>query len=366
MNILIIDNSVAFTGAFKCALNEAEILSGEHNFTFVLPEKSSLKKTVADSGHRVYRIPILEIRRSFFVLLLYPFILLRNTFALQKIVKKENIDLVQVNDFYNMLGVMLRLFGFKGKLVTYVRFLPSVMPGPLRKIWTSLGIKYSTKIIAVSDAVKKQLPQHEKIVRIYDPVMLSEKQPPKQTTEYPVVSMLYLANYIQGKGQDSALEAFILAYQKNKNIRLTFTGGDMGLEKNAEYRQTLEKRVSELKLNEVVKFEPFNADVESVIKNADIALNFSEAESFSMTCLEAAYYGTALIATRCGGPEEIIDNGKTGITIPVKDTSAMCNAMLKLAGDTQLRNEYAIAGKEYVRQKFNIENYTQQIKSILQ
>lgn len=365
MNILIIDNSVAFTGAFKCALNEAELLSEEHSFTFVLPEKSNLKKTVAEHGHRVYRIPMLEIRRSFFVILLYPFILLRNTFALRKIIKKEQIDVVQVNDFYNMLGVMLRMSGFNGKLITWVRFLPSVMPGPLRKIWTALGLKYSHKVVAVSDAVKNQLPKNEKIVRIYDPVMLSEHQPPKRYVDASVVNVLYLANYIQGKGQDSALEAFALAYQKNKNIRLTFTGGDMGLEKNTEYRQLLEGRVSALSLNEVVKFEPFNADVESVIKGADIALNFSEAESFSMTCLEAAYYGTTLIATRCGGPEEIIDNGKTGITVPVKDINAMHEAILKLSAEPQLRNQYAAAGKEYVRQKFNIETFTQQIRDIL-
>lgn len=357
MNILIIDNSIAFTGAFKCALNEAELLSAEHKFTFVLSHKSNLVSLLKEKGYTVYTLPLMEIRKSIPVMLMYPFVLIQNTIALRQIVHKERIDVVQVNDFYNMLGALLTAFGFGGKLLTYVRFLPSVMPGFLRKLWIKFGVKYSHRLIAVSDAVHQQLPQNERVIRIYDPVQLSESLPPKSNKDGLQISALYLSNYIRGKGQDCALEAFAKAYEQNKNLRLKFVGGDMGLPKNAEYRQELEARVKELGLLDVISFAPFTRDIEQVIKGADIVLNFSEAESFSMTCLEAAYYGTALIATRCGGPEEIIDNGKTGITVPVKDVAAMSEAILLLAGYEQLRHQYSSAGKEYVRQKFNINNY---------
>lgn len=365
MTILIIDNSTAFTGAFKCALNEAELLSGEHRFIFVLNNNSSLVQLLRDKGITVYTLPMVEIKRSIGVLLLYPFALLRNTFSLLKIIRKEKVDIVQVNDFYNLLGAISRIFGFKGKLLTYVRFLPSVMPGPLRKLWIGCGLRYSHRVIAVSDAVLNQLPTHLKVVRVYDPVQLSEKLPEKKNSQKEKVHILYLANYIQGKGQDAALEAFALAYRQNSNITLTFMGGDMGLEKNREFKDELEKRTKEFGLEGVVRFSPFNSNVEQSIKEADIILNFSEAESFSMTCLEAAFYGTPLIATRCGGPEEIVEHGRTGITVPVKDIHAMRDAILALASDTELRQQYAESGKEYVRSKFNIETYKQQMRQIL-
>lgn len=365
MTILIIDNSTAFTGAFKCALNEAELLSGEHRFIFVLNNNSSLVQLLRDRGITVYTLPMVEIKRSIGVLLLYPFALLRNTFSLLKIIRKENVNIVQVNDFYNLLGAMSRIFGFKGKLLTYVRFLPSVMPSPLRKLWVGLGLRYSHKVIAVSDAVLNQLPAYPKAVRVYDPVQLSEKLPEKKHAQKEKVHILYLANYIRGKGQDAALEAFAQAYRQNNNIMLTFMGGDMGLEKNREFKNELEQRTKELGLEGVVRFSPFNSNVEQSIKEADIVLNFSEAESFSMTCLEAAFYGTALIATRCGGPEEIVEHERTGITVPVKNINAMRDAILTLASDTELRIQYAVAGKEYVRSKFNIETYKQQMRQIL-
>ena len=94
-------------------------------------------------------------------------------------------------------------------------------------------------------------------------------------------------------------------------------------------------------------------------------LNFSEGESFSMTCLEAAFYGTPVIATRCGGPEEIIEDGQTGILVPVKDIDAMQTAILKLAGDVSLRKRLAAAGKEYVRQKFSIVEYKSKMRQLL-
>ncbi|MBW7912930.1 MAG: glycosyltransferase family 4 protein [Taibaiella sp.] len=365
MTILIIDNSTAFTGAFKCALNEAELLSGEHRFIFVLNKNSTLVQLLRDKGITVYTLPMVEIKRSISVLLLYPFALLRNTFTLLNIIGKEQVDAIQVNDFYNLLGATSKIFGFKGKLLTYVRFLPFVMPSPLRNLWVGLGLRYSHKVIAVSDAVLKQLPAHTKAVRMYDPVQLTEELPEKDYTAKEVVSILYLANYIQGKGQDAALEAFAQAYQKNDSIKLTFMGGDMGLEKNREFKNELEQRTKEFGLASAVNFLPFNNNVEQSIKGADIVLNFSEAESFSMTCLEAAFYGTALIATRCGGPEEIVVHERTGITVPVNDINAMRDAILALTSDTELRKQYAKAGKEYVRHKFNIETYKQQMRQIL-
>lgn len=365
MTILIIDNSTAFTGAFKCALNEAELLSAEHRFIFVLNKNSALVQLLKDKGITVYTLPMVEVKRSIGVLLIYPFALLRNTFSLLNILRRERVDVVHVNDFYNLLGAMSKIFGFKGKLLTYVRFLPSVMPGPLRKLWIGCGLRYSHRVIAVSDAVLKQLPEHAKAVRVYDPVQLSERLPEKDYAAKGTVSILYLANYIQGKGQDAALEAFVQAHKLNSNMTLTFMGGDMGLEKNREFKQKLEVRSQELGLGNVVQFAPFNSNVEQSIKESDIVLNFSEAESFSMTCLEAAYYGTALIATRCGGPEEIIENRRTGITVPVKDINAMRDAILALVSDASLRIQYALAGKEYVRSKFNIETYKQQMRQIL-
>ncbi|OSZ81881.1 hypothetical protein CAP35_01010 [Chitinophagaceae bacterium IBVUCB1] len=363
MNILIIDNSMAFTGAFKCALSEAMLLSNRHKFVFIIHPDSKVKSILEEHHITYHTIPLLEVRKSL-SLLLYPFVLLQNTYRTWIIVKRERIDVVQINDFYNLIGALLKLFGYKGKIITYVRFVPAAIPKPLRKIWTFFAQCFSYKVIAVSDTVLKQLPAKSNTIRLYDPVNLTEKINSVKKDD-DTVQLLYLSNYIRGKGQEYALQAFANAYNKNNKLRLRFVGGDMGLEKNKQFKQNLIDEVSRLELNVLVSFSGFNSNIEAAIKDADILLNFSESESLSMTCLEAAYYGTAVIATKCGGPEEVIDNNKTGILVPVADIEAMTDAILKLSYSKELRQQYADAGKTYVREKFSQEAFITTFEAIL-
>lgn len=363
MNILIIDNSLAFTGAFKCALSEAILLSDKHKFIFIIHPESKVRANLEANNISYHTIKLKEIRKSPSILL-YPFMLLLNTYKVSRIIKKEKIDVVQMNDFYNLIGAFLKIFGYKGKLITYVRFVPSAMPAPFRKLWTFFAQQYSHRVIAVSDTVLKELPINKNTVRLYDPANLTESITTNKI-DRGTIQLLYLSNYIRGKGQDYALEAFIHAYQHNKQLRLKYTGGDMGLEKNRDFKQTLIDKVKEQELEDIVQFADFNSNVEAEIKAADILLNFSNSESLSMTCLEAAYYGTAVIATKCGGPEEVIADKQTGLLVPVADIDAMANAILTLANNSSMRKEYAEAGRAYVRNKFSKAHFIQEFEAIL-
>jgi glycosyltransferase involved in cell wall biosynthesis len=365
MRILIVDSSIAFTGAFKCAVNEAELLSDKHTFIFVLPARSTLKPYLEEKGFKVYMLPMVEISKSIKGLLLYLPMLFKNARELKKIVKSEKIDVLQMNDFYNLLGMVLKRNGFKGKLITYVRFLPSSRPAALRNLWTKYAQKYSDKVITVSKVAADQLPEHPDTIFIYDPVKLSEALPAKEYKEKEIINILFQGNYIRGKGQDAGLEAFILAHRQNPHLHLTFAGGDMGLEKNREFKQQLHDRTVAEGLQDKVTFTAFAASVEAGIKEADIVLNFSESESFSMTCLEASFYGTALVATRCGGPEEIIIDNETGFLVPLGDYNAMADAILKLANNLELRKKFALAAKERVRKEFPTEKFVEEFEQVL-
>lgn len=357
MKILIIENSIAYTGAFKCALEEAMLLKNEHEFIFVINERSNLEQELFDRGFKVYKLPFLEIRKSISVLFRYPFRLLRNTVLLWRIVRQHKPDVVQVNDLYNLLGAMLKMTGYKGKLLTYVRFLPSALPGIFRSIWVHFAQKHSYKVIAVSDIVLDQLPANDNTIRIYDPVNFTEHMPAKQPGDMKPVKLLYLGNYIKGKGQDYALRAFYKAKQQGADIVLRFVGGDMGLAKNKHFKKELETNAKALGIEELITFAPFNSNVEQEIKAADVLLNFSDAESLSMTTMEACIYGTPVIATKCGGPQEIIDDGRTGILVPVADITAITAAIVALANDAALRMQLSMAAKAYVREKFSTEKY---------
>ncbi len=138
----------------------------------------------------------------------------------------------------------------------------------------------------------------------------------------------------------------------------------MGLQKNALFREELMNRTRELGLADVISFAAFSQNVEKEIKDADVVLNFSEAESFSMTCLEASFYGRAVIATRCGGPEEIVQHEQTGLLVAKGDLQAMTNAMLLMADEPELRRKFGAEGSIFVRAHFSIDNFKKAFTSI--
>src|SRR5688572_29023724 len=94
-------------------------------------------------------------------------------------------------------------------------------------------------------------------------------------------------------------------------------------------------------------------------QRAAFVLNFSESESFSMTVLEAMYYGRPVVATRSGGPSEIIDQNESGILVDLKDVTAMANAIEYLIDNPEKRERMAHQAYERVRRKFSFENTVQ-------
>lgn len=349
--ILILENSIAVTGALVSITRSCSDLKDHFDFFFVLPKGSRGGDYVRRAGFSVYHLPLLEIRRDFWTIFYVPF-LLANAVRLRRLLRSLRIDLINVNDFYNLLPACYRFFGGKIPYVCYVRFLPSKFPSVLVRTWSFIQNKFARKLICVSNAVHKELPYKEKVVVIGNEL-------PGSPVEYKFeteTTILYPANYIPGKGQQYALESFAAIHAKYPTWKLRFVGGDMGLSKNKNFKDGLVKRSKALGLDNQIEWLDFSENMASQYSNASIVLNFSESESFSMTCLEALYYGRPVIATKCGGPEEIIEDGRTGILVELQDINGMAQAIESLITNASERQKMGARGYLDVRQKFSFEN----------
>lgn len=338
-------------------------------FSYVLPTGSTARSVLEADGYQVYELPFVEISRRKADLLRYPFSLLLNGWHLWQLAKREKVTIIHLNDFYNLAGYVAKVLSL-GRLsvVTHVRFLPQSLVQPLARTWRWLSGRLASRTICVSKAVGSYFEGVANAQVIYDPLPGTEYYPLPQHLPRlnGTVKLLYLGNYIQGKGQDLAIAAFQQAYVQNTNLRLHFVGGDMGMAKNREFRQQIQLEVHQAGLDKVVYFEGFAAVVEQVIKEADIVLNFSESESFSLTCLDALFYGTPLIASDCGGPSELFEHGQSGLLVPNRDVQAMAVAIELLSSNTALREEFAAAGRAFVRRKFVPANTYEALGSLYQ
>jgi glycosyltransferase involved in cell wall biosynthesis len=227
-------------------------------------------------------------------------------------------------------------------------------------------LRYAERVIAVSQSVLNQLPQHSKLTLVYDELPIEEKYPDLTVSDASksVFIFLYLSNFIKGKGQDFALEAFGKVHYQLPDWKLRFVGGDMGLKKNLKYKESLKQRAIKLGIFEKTEWVSFTEDVELEYKHADIVLNFSESESFSITCLEALSFGRPVIATDCGGPREIIDHEETGLLVANRDINSMVNAMMKLALDRKSRLTMGIEAKKRMKIKFGSGKTIETIQTV--
>jgi L-malate glycosyltransferase len=361
--ILVIENSIDYTGALHSVLTNALTLKDSFTFYFLLPTNSRAAKFVVRENFTAFELPLRELNKSFQGLLLYCPALLLNEFRLNRILRKHKVDLIVSNDFYNLLPAIHRLFWGRTPYVTFVRLIPDRFPKVLVNTWFFFHFHFASKIIAVSGAVKRHIKKHEKVIQVYNEKPSGAGY---KFYDYDIQcrNVLYLSNYISGKGLEYAIKAFAQLPEKYSDWKLKFVGSDMGLKKNGIYKKMLLDEIARLGLQSRIVLEDFSANVVEEYKQAAIVLNFSDSESFSLTCMEAMYIGRPVIATKSGGPEEMITSGFNGELVNVRDVVGMAGAMKKLMNDAELRKEYGRRAHETVSKNFGTENTTLQLVKI--
>lgn len=106
---------------------------------------------------------------------------------------------------------------------------------------------------------------------------------------------------------------------------------------DGEIHRRLVERRSALGLDGTVHFAGFREDVENVLASLDAYLLTSHSEGFSLTTVQAMAAGLPVVATRCGGPEAIIDDGRTGFLVDRGDVTAIVETLRALAVDESSR-----------------------------
>ena len=123
------------------------------------------------------------------------------------------------------------------------------------------------------------------------------------------------------KNQKLLINAFALGFKKNTNVFLRIAG-------YGELEQKLKNLVKEYALEERITFlGRLSQDrVREEMQNADCFVLSSNYETFGVVLIESLACGAPLIATRCGGPEDIVKEDN-GILIDVGDKKALVEAM---------------------------------------
>lgn len=363
--VFILDSSTDVTGALKSSLLIAKSLEESCDVCFILPTGTMADKKVSSSGYLYIKMTLPNLKKQVKPIILYIPELILCALNISKLLKSQNASILILNDFDKPLGLILKLLGWKGKVFTFVRRRPSSFPKMLAFLWIRNSIFSSENVIAVSDVVLNELPKSNKIIRIYNPIEVADNNIDVQYPDFNTVIFLCLGNYMAGKGQQEALDSFILAYKSNKNIRLHFAGGDLGLEKNKIFKRCLMEKVEKLNLEGVITFDGYVDHIEKIIYQSHVILNFSVSESFSRVCVEAASYGRPVIATKSGGPQEIISHGESGFLVDIGDLVSMSKYIKWFSNNPKEIPKMGEIAVDIVNKKFSFYSFKNDINELL-
>lgn len=359
--LFIVDGSIAVTGALVSAARQAELLKDEVETILVLPRGHQVPTARTAAFAEVIDLPIVNLRKSLARLIFYMPSLIAASVMLWREMRRRGCERLQLNDFYLAHGAMLRLLGFRGRIVTFVRIDPTRF-GIAGRIWLAAARWCSTELVAVSRFIQALLGPDYPSRLVYEQISVGPIPTDARTARSPL--LLFVGNFIEGKGQEDAVAAFHRIADHCPTARLRFVGGDMGLDKNRLFRAALEQAAAAGPAPGRIEFCGHKDDLAPDYAEAFAALNFSASESFSNTCLDASAAGLPMVATRCGGPEEIIEDGTTGFLVPVGDIAAIAERMGWLLEHPDQAAAMGEAGQRLVSERFAPERATGAFKAL--
>lgn len=167
---------------------------------------------------------------------------------------------------------------------------------------------------------------------------------PRRKADQNAIIFCTTSRLVTAKGIGELIEAFI-TIDSQLDTRLWLIGDGPEVER---FKQQANNHPH-------IVFMGFQNDIHSLLAAADIFVHPSYHEGFSISIVEAARLSKPLIACDVGGNPEIVHHKINGLLIPPKDAQALAAAMLQLAKDPTLRQQYGQAARQTYKQQFEFD-----------
>jgi glycosyltransferase involved in cell wall biosynthesis len=194
------------------------------------------------------------------------------------------------------------------------------------------------KLIAVSHALAANLKNNFQVEATVIPniVDVSQFQYVERTPKDDF-TFISVGNLVKIKGFDQLLEAFAEAFKADNAVKLSIVGDGPELE-------NLQNTVTCLNLNgKVSLLRTIGRNrIKSFYQEGDAFVLASHSETFGVVFIEAMATGLPVIATSCGGPNDIVTEN-AGYLIPVDDRQALVSALQSMRNNAYNFNSLEIS-----------------------
>ena len=164
------------------------------------------------------------------------------------------------------------------------------------------------------------------------------------------------------KGHEYFLQAAALLKDKFPSCRFLIVGGPMYAP--AGYETHLKQVALTLGLENRVIFTGFRKDVLDAMAAMDVLVCAADEEALGRVVLEAMALGKPVVATRAGGPPEIVDDGVTGLLVPPRDAESLAAALSTCLSDLDGARRMGLQGQQKVQAQFATQQTVEKLQNL--
>lgn len=290
---------------------------------------------------------------------------LKSILRLRKLFNQYPLDVIHFNDTGCEPPIIAARLS-KIKMVTgTLHVLPSYEHGDMswvHRIIEFVSLRSMNTVIAVSAAakaawVKRSKVSGKKVQVIYNGIDLKRFQCDMDIKSKKASLDVRDDEILVGvparlhpmKGHEFLFQALVEVIPCVPKIKILLIG-------SGPLQDELVKRAKALGIDRNVNFLGHRDDIHEILQIIDFAvLSSTMLETFGLAAVESMACGKPVIATQFGGFPEVIDDGSTGLLVPIKDSEQMANAIIKLAKEPERCEKMGILGKNRAESLFSIE-----------
>jgi glycosyltransferase involved in cell wall biosynthesis len=165
------------------------------------------------------------------------------------------------------------------------------------------------------------------------------------------------------KGQHIFLQAAALIARRFPDAVFQIVGGPLFSE--TDYEADLHKLAQTLGISAAAEFTGHRGDVPHLLSQMDVVVHASiTPEPFGQVAVLAMAAAKPLVATAGGGILEIVENGRSGLLVPMNNANAMAAAISQLLARPDDALELGRHGRQRALENFTIERTARQVMDL--
>jgi glycosyltransferase involved in cell wall biosynthesis len=191
---------------------------------------------------------------------------------------------------------------------------------------------------------------------IYDGIDIETFNPSTEGNEKMIIGCF--GRLEKWKGQQVLIEAAVSVIKIIPGALFLIVG-------DGPNENKLKLQVEKLNLGRYFEFTGGVTNVKNYMEKCNIIVHTSiEPEPFGMVIIEAMALEKPVIATKIGGPLEIIEHEVDGFLIPPGNPQILADYIIRLANDTELRAQIGVEARKKVIAKFDVKKYVKEIETV--